>query len=109
MKRFTSGGEGVDGIPQTRVVSEEVGSTSFLARAELQPSGHGLDSSNQPTTAKPSKQPYETYCQPQMLDTLLDRNHLEASSEPPFPGSGVGYEVVQVMESGASLLKDINK
>uniref|UniRef100_A0A7S0RU61 Uncharacterized protein n=1 Tax=Chlamydomonas leiostraca TaxID=1034604 RepID=A0A7S0RU61_9CHLO len=38
-----------------------------------------------------------------MLNTLLDRSHLEVGNTPPFPTSGVGYEVVQVVEGGGML------
>lgn len=43
-----------------------------------------------------------------MLEVLLDRSHLERGNTPPFPETGVGYEVVQVMEGSAGLLQNIN-
>ena len=42
----------------------------------------------------------------QVLAQLLDRSHLEKGSPPPYPLSGVGYEVVQQMDA-SGLLKGV--
>lgn len=42
----------------------------------------------------------------QMLNRILDRNHLAANKERPYPESGVGYEVVAQID-GSGLLKGV--
>jgi hypothetical protein len=43
---------------------------------------------------------------PQTLDRILDRGHLAANRERPYPESGVGYEVVAQID-GSGLLKGV--
>lgn len=41
------------------------------------------------------------------LNKLLDRSHLEQNKAAPYPPSGMGYEVVQAMDS-STLLQGVN-
>lgn len=41
----------------------------------------------------------------QVLDQLLDRKHLLSGKPAPYQSSGVGYEVVQVVESSGLLAR----
>ena len=43
---------------------------------------------------------------PQTLNRILDRSHLAANKERPYPESGVGYEVVAQLD-GSGLLKGV--